>query len=588
MWLFAGSLAAQEADALRWRRTSQPTGSLSAATRAGSFSQESKGYDQAVRPAQHLTGEPHRAPAEPRTLPNSAIRQARPLAPAAGSLSHAAERYRLANQHYTRPATSTYPAETSQSRTAGRLQAGAKPIDRAAPGVPPVETVPTPLASQSPGGDLQNPFNDGGSGNSASPSSPFDPNFPEARPLPRENAAPANPPMTTAPNSPQRGTGNSVLKSPPRGSANELPELPGEIEVVPAPYGMSDEPHRLDIDPTQDWQDAMDGCADCQDCGGTPGGDYCDSCAGDCAMCGCGNGPCGHRHPRLRRLRHGVRMLMHCIVGGCDPCDHGPFGCDPTPTCGGCCGWYWDQDLTLQAGVQGFKGPLDRGVNGNFGFSEGFNWGSPLWCAQGIGFQFGGLATQTNLNESESFSQDRQQYYLTTGLYRRQMDGYGWQYGVVYDQLFDTFDQDIEVAQVRGELSFLFERRELGFMFSSNVQTDQIEGTSSQRSYQTLEQYAFFIRQRTFMNGEARLFAGFTDNSEGIFGGDFRLPISPALALQSQFNYIAPQDSETNDQEAWNVGLSLVWYLGNDSTCAGHSRFRPLFNVADNSSLIVR
>ena len=53
----------------------------------------------------------------------------------------------------------------------------------------------------------------------------------------------------------------------------------------------------------------------------------------------------------------------------------------------------------------------------------------------------------------------------------------------------------------------------------------------------------------------------------------------------------APQDDTTADgtfPEAWNIGINLVWYVCPQGAMhAGHSRYRPLFNVADNGTLIV-
>jgi hypothetical protein len=275
-------------------------------------------------------------------------------------------------------------------------------------------------------------------------------------------------------------------------------------------------------------------------------------------------------------------------VGGCDPCDSGPFGCHEIQPCGECCGWYWDQDLTLFGGVQGFKGPLDRGQNGNFGFHEGFNWGSPFWNAAGIGFQFGGAAAQSNLNESVSFDRDRQQYFLTSGLFRRQVNCQGWQYGAVYDQLFDEFTESLDLAQVRGEMSYLWNRHELGFWFSANVHSEIIASGTDQFEYTTVDLYAWFYRCRLYGNGEGRIWAGFTDDSAGLVGADFRAPITASLALESNFNYLSPQDDEQGQNEGWNVGMSLVFHLGNSSTGAGLSRYRPLFNVANNGVLMTR
>jgi hypothetical protein len=56
------------------------------------------------------------------------------------------------------------------------------------------------------------------------------------------------------------------------------------------------------------------------------------------------------------------------------------------------------------------------------------------------------------------------------------------------------------------------------------------------------------------------------------------------------FNYLAPQTDTTETgqfPEAWNIGINLVWYVCPQGAFkAGGSRYRPLFNVADNGTLI--
>jgi len=298
------------------------------------------------------------------------------------------------------------------------------------------------------------------------------------------------------------------------------------------------------------------------------------------------NGPMHHGHGS-------------CAGGdcGCDgPAHGGDCGCHSPRDCGACnpCDdWYLGKDLTLHAGVHGFKGPVDAGQNGNFGFQEGFNWSSPFWYARGIGFQLGGQATQSDFTESFSFSDDRSQFFLTMGLFRRQVCGSGWQWGIVYDYLSDEFDEDFDVGQVRGELSYLFRGHELGFWWANSASDDQpgADSTSGILSYETVDMYAFFYRRRLMNGGEGRLWGGVTGQSDGIFGGDVRVPIACDWDLVGAFNYLAAEDDSTVDgqfPEAWNIGINLVWYVCPEGAIhAGRSRYRPLLNVADNGTLVV-
>jgi hypothetical protein len=279
-----------------------------------------------------------------------------------------------------------------------------------------------------------------------------------------------------------------------------------------------------------------------------------------------------------------------CASGNCGQC----------ATCGDVCGacdtcvdWYPGKDLTLFGGVHGFKSAVDGGQNGNFGFQEGVNWSSPFWNAAGVGFQLGFQAMQSDFHETSFFNGDRSQYFLTTGFFRRQLCDRGWQWGVVYDHLFDEFADDFEVGQIRGELSYLFRGHELGYWFAAGA-SDDVPGAGSTTgitSYETVDMHAFFYRRRLMNGGEGRLWAGFTKDSDGLFGGDLRVPMAYDWDVVAAFNYLAPQDDTTDDgtfPEAWNIGINLVWYVCPQGAMhAGHSRYRPLFNVADNGTLIV-
>ena len=86
--------------------------------------------------------------------------------------------------------------------------------------------------------------------------------------------------------------------------------------------------------------------------------------------------------------------------GGCDQCDG--------PECGdGCDFGYelfdgrchrWLRDLSVFVGGDAFKGPLDRGTNGNFGLNEGLNLAGPLGDPWGCGYQIGANFVQSNFS----------------------------------------------------------------------------------------------------------------------------------------------------------------------------------------------
>ncbi|QGJ68386.1 Hypothetical protein PBC10988_0450 [Planctomycetales bacterium 10988] len=308
---------------------------------------------------------------------------------------------------------------------------------------------------------------------------------------------------------------------------------------------------------------------------------------------------------------------------GCDPCQStgcgcGSFGCDECQNwigpndqdvyCGRSCqsicdGWHWAQDLTLFSGSHGFKGPLDLGRNGNFGIHYGINWAFPFWHRYGIGAQVGGRVTHSNFSGDGLVINDddhRTQYFSTVGFFRRWWeDTCGWQYGIVYDHLEDSFYDDIGLSQVRAELSRIFLCvNEIGIRVSSGVENDFVDDllndgtgmTNGETTVEVVDQYVLFYRRKFETNSEARIWVGGTSNSDLIIGGDAHLLLSKSFAVQTNFNYLLPEEGANTDgmmQESWNVSIDFVWYPGRTGLLSTRSRYRPLFNVANNSTFLV-
>ena len=137
-----------------------------------------------------------------------------------------------------------------------------------------------------------------------------------------------------------------------------------------------------------------------------------------------------------------------------DPCGGCSAGCGPV----GCVTRPWMHHIALFLGVQGFKGPVDGGINGNFGFNEGLNWSAEFGRHSLVGYQVGFRAVQSNFEGDQvlfPFLRDgsREQLFLTAGLFRR-APGSGWQGGIVYDYLHDRYYYgSVDLGQIRTELS---------------------------------------------------------------------------------------------------------------------------------------
>src|SRR5262249_4616006 len=153
----------------------------------------------------------------------------------------------------------------------------------------------------------------------------------------------------------------------------------------------------------------------------------------------------------------------------CGPC--GPNCCGNWRSCGPvppCCllPCIPLDNLEFFAGVQGFTGPANRGGSGSFGFHEGFNWGTPV-CGF-LAWQWGVNWTQNNFDGNFLTNDQRNQIFLTAGMFRR-VD-WGLQGGLVVDYFHDEWDYSADLLQLRGELSCLYcGCNEVGFWFTAGV-----------------------------------------------------------------------------------------------------------------------
>ncbi len=332
------------------------------------------------------------------------------------------------------------------------------------------------------------------------------------------------------------------------------------------------------------------------------------------ASCGMGEPSCGMYEPGCGMREPGCGMnepSCGMYEPGCGVAEPGcgmAGGCGEGVGCGSCVARpgadYWCfpvclprfKDLSAWAGVHGFRGPRDFPVVGNqqrsdsnFGFQAGVNLSgrAPLLglLFPQLSYQLGYQAVQSRLHGTTTSVDDRAQQFVTAGLFRRVKTGI--QLGLAWDLMQDDLDTDIDLHQVRYEISLKSPQgREVGFWGTKSTNDSESLGL-----YQTVDQYAVFYRW-AFGNGyESRLWGGATEDGAGLFGAEFHAPLSSRWEVQTGFNYLITDAADglaAVSEESWNIGINMVWHLGRKAKSGCRSPYRPMFAVADNGWMFVK
>ncbi len=291
--------------------------------------------------------------------------------------------------------------------------------------------------------------------------------------------------------------------------------------------------------------------------------------------------------------------------GGCDSCDS---GCCGGSRCGGGCGegacgdcghcircicipFPRPQYLEVSLGVTGFKGPADVGqsVAGSFGFSEAVNLGGRLpftnWTCNEIGYQLGYRAVQSNLHGTTTSGDIRSQSFFTVGLFEH--NPVGLQYGVAWDWLRDEYNMNMDISQLRAQLSVVSPRgNEIGALVAIGTKNDK----QNNSLYEATDQFRFFYRKPLDCGGDLRFFGGFTGEQDGLVGFDGVVPLCECWDLAFDATYLIPDEDNglaAASDEAWNLGIHFVWNIRGGSRSNRCNPYRPMFNVADNGSFII-
>lgn len=253
----------------------------------------------------------------------------------------------------------------------------------------------------------------------------------------------------------------------------------------------------------------------------------------------------------------------------CDQCNAMCDECHPQ-SCG-----TWFDGLELFAGLDGSKQPQDFGVNAHFGGRLHANWGIPVFQDSGIGIQIGTAVTQSDhavaVTEALEGSSSRTQSFITAGVFQRSCSGWNW--GVVYDYLYEDDYDMVSLSQIRGTISYeLNECNEVGFIGMAPLNGADVDWAGNALYLRPLAQGRFFWRhwwqsgvQTTTWLGmseshgqdNAALGAGVETGEVLVFGADFQAPLNDYLALYGEANFVTPADTGTVD-----AFLGFAFYPG--------------------------
>jgi len=311
------------------------------------------------------------------------------------------------------------------------------------------------------------------------------------------------------------------------------------------------------------------------------------------------------------------------VAAECGPCKGGKGHGKGHGKGGAFSDWNWAcfcvplpplDNLSVNAGVHGFKNQLSLGFDDSFGFHEGANLGAAFGLGHlGLGWQVGLQGVHSNFsgagdNIIGGVDEDRNQLFFTWGFFRR-VDS-GLQGGFVIDHLRDEWYYDeIHLSQLRGELSLMHNcYHEFGIFFHTNLEDEdvllpaipQMYEQATQVNIETTDLVALFYRHhfddcgysyfRTYigLTGNRDFFDSETEESSAVLGGDIHIGLSEHWALETGFTFVTPADEEDNaQQEDWNVGFNVVWYPYGQRANTLRRYYRPLFNVADNGSMLI-
>ncbi|MDR1384653.1 MAG: hypothetical protein LBJ67_12545 [Planctomycetaceae bacterium] len=254
------------------------------------------------------------------------------------------------------------------------------------------------------------------------------------------------------------------------------------------------------------------------------------------------------------------------------------------------------ENLTIGVGGSGFKSPLDQINGGAFGFHETVNWTSPSHSIIPVNFQAGFRVVQAYPSgyrtETGTWNRDnREQYFGTLGVFRRNLFDRPIHLGVAYDIVKDKYHQNYQLEQLRSELAFgTMYGTEYGYRGAKQLRGDSVWRQPHARvDIQSASYHTLFIKKYFANGGEGVLAGGATESGDPMIRAEYNIPLSNEWELKNSLMYVIPKNGHSPvspRKESWGVSLQLI-YQPHGGVLAGFCNpFRSFFDVGDNSALL--
>ena len=126
------------------------------------------------------------------------------------------------------------------------------------------------------------------------------------------------------------------------------------------------------------------------------------------------------------------------------------------------------------------------------------------------------------------------------------------------------------------------------------ITSGTFNGNQFDNFFQTTDDnFRFYYRHAASWGGFGEGFIGWAESNQTVFGVDVDLPVTDRVAFQSGFTaYLNDDVVQNSNFQGGNLNEGWNLYVGVSFRPSGRSRYRsydrPMFQVADNGSMIVR
>jgi hypothetical protein len=254
------------------------------------------------------------------------------------------------------------------------------------------------------------------------------------------------------------------------------------------------------------------------------------------------------------------------------------------------------ENFSILGGLDGAKGPEDLGISENFGARFTVQTAFPLIDRWGVGLQIG-----TGLNYHETMTRflhaltgvhDRTQSFTTLGLFQRSQAGWNW--GVAYDFLYESYYVDMNLGQWRGQVGYWYDAdNEIGLWGTLRSHGEQLIVNNTQTlTLEPINQLNLYWRHVWPSDAVTRMWIGLAEEHGRfvlfgpsapsvhhpiVFGAEVFIPLSANVAIFGEANFITPNDTGTV-----TAMVGLIYYPAGTVGGVFRNRYAPLLPVANN------